>query len=29
MAVPDHDVRDHEFAKKFNLEIRESILAVE
>jgi len=27
MAVPAHDERDFEFAQKFNLEIRQSIIA--
>jgi len=25
MAVPAHDIRDYEFAKKYNLEIIESV----
>lgn len=29
MAVPDHDIRDHEFAKKYKLEIKEVIWAIE
>ena len=29
MAVPDHDERDWSFAKKYNLEIRQAVLAIE
>lgn len=29
MAVPDHDERDWAFAKKYNLEIRQVVLAQE
>jgi leucyl-tRNA synthetase len=27
MAVPAHDIRDYEFAKKYDLEIIESIIS--